>query len=186
MATTHLFTRRSQLLSIGIAFGAAFFAHMGSAVAQSTASSDPALDGQDRKFVEAAAQGGLAEVAMGEMAQKRGTHAQVKAFGVRMVNDHTKANGELKRVASTKGVALPTRLDKEQQEHADALGKLSGADFDRAYMEHMVDDHKKDVSNFETAAKSAKDADVKSFAARTLPTLKTHLELAQKTQAALK
>lgn len=66
------------------------------------------------------------------------------------------------------------------------LGKLSGNDFDKAYMKHMVDDHKKDVSEFEKASRSAKDPEVKAFAAKTLPTLKAHLQQAQTTYDAVR
>ena len=106
---------------------------------------------------------------------------EVKSFGNRMVTDHSKANDELKSIASSKGVSLPTALDKKHQKVADKLGKLSGPDFDRAYMKDMVKDHKEDVSDFRKEAKKAKDPDVQKFAQSTLPTLEEHLAMAQKT-----
>jgi putative membrane protein len=175
---------------------AALMAPMGYAAAQGAASgsmgagtssgASKALDSADRKFVDAAAQGSVAEVAMGQMAQQRGSNVQVKEFGQRMVIDHSKASDELKKVADAKGMKLPTAPASSHQHDADKLAKLSGTDFDRAYMKHMLDDHKKDVADFEKAAKSAKDADVKDFAARTLPTLQSHLQLAQSTYDAVK
>lgn len=186
MTSVTIVKTRRHYLAVSIAFGVALLVPMEGALAQATGERAMALDSQDRKFIETAAEGGLAEVTMGEIAQRRGANAQVKAFGQRMVEDHSKANSELKRVASAKGLPLPTSLDKGHQEHADALAKLSGADFDRAYMKHMVDDHQKTIKDFDTAAKTAKDADVKGFAARTLPTLNSHLELALKTQEAVK
>lgn len=185
MPTTQFFSRR-QLCIFGAALGATSMGPMGQAWAQGAASGVPALANADRKFVVEAAQGGLAEVAMGQMAQQRGSHAQVKAFGQRMAQDHSKANDDLKRVAVAKGVQLPATMGSAHQHYADRLGKLSGAEFDRAYMKHMIDDHKKDVSDFEKAAKTAKDTDVKDFATRTLPTLHSHQQLAQTTYDAVK
>lgn len=144
------------------------------------------LSASDRKFVEHAAIGGMTEVELGKLAQQKAASDQVKQFGSRMVEDHGKANDELKQVASTKGVALPGSLDKSHQQDVDRLGKMSGANFDKAYMKHMVSDHKKDVSDFQKASKSAKDADVKAFASKTLPTLQEHLKLAQTTESAAK
>jgi putative membrane protein len=99
-----------------------------------------------------------------------------------MVDDHSKANDQLKQIATSKGVNLPTELDRSTQRELDKLSKLSGAEFDREYMKHMVSDHKKDVSEFKSEANRAKDPDVKQFAASTLPTLQQHLDLAQWTE----
>ena len=128
----------------------------------------------DERFLKEAAQDNLAEVQLGELAQQRGGSDQVKEFGKRMAADHGKAVDELKQLASQKGVALPTALDRGHQREHDRLAKLSGAEFDRAYMKHMVKDHGKDVKAFDREATSGKDPDVKSWAARTLPTIKEH------------
>ena len=133
----------------------------------------------DRKFVEKAAAGGMAEVKLGQLAVDKGSSQAVKDFGKRMVDDHGKANDELKQLANQKGVTLPTTMDKSSQKEYDKLSKMSGADFDREYMKHMVSDHKKDVSEFKSQANKAKDPDVKQFAQKTLPTLEEHLKLAQ-------
>jgi len=140
----------------------------------------------DRKFIEKAAKGGMAEVEIGRLAQEKASSAQVMQFAKRMVDDHSKANDQLKGLAALKGVTLPSEMDKGDRRDMDKLAKKSGADFDREYMKHMVSNHKKDVSEFKDEAKSAKDADVKTFAASTLPTLEQHLELAKSTEAALK
>jgi putative membrane protein len=140
----------------------------------------------DRDFMEKAARGGMMEVEAGKVAQQKAQNEQVKAFGARMVQDHGKANEELKSVASSKGVTLPADMGKEHQAHIDKLQRLQGPQFDREYMSHMVKDHKKDVSEFEKTAKSAKDGEVKGFAAKTLPTLKEHLTLAQDTEKSVK
>jgi putative membrane protein len=136
----------------------------------------------DRKFLEEAAQGGMAEVELGKLAQQKAASDQVKQFGKKMADDHAKANEELKKIASNKGVNLPTDLSSSDRREYDKLQKKSGADFDREYMKEMVSDHKKDVKDFQSEAKSAKDADIKNFAASTLPTLQQHLDLAQQTE----
>jgi putative membrane protein len=136
----------------------------------------------DRKFMEKAAIGGMAEVQMGQLAKERGMSDEVKSFASRMVTDHSKANDELKSLAAAKGVTLPTDTDKKHKSKMDKLAKLSGPDFDRAYMKDMVKDHKEDVEEFRKEAKKSKDADVKKFAASTLPTLEEHLAMAEKTR----
>jgi len=142
-----------------------------------------ALSAQDRKFVTEAAQGGMAEVEMGRVASERGSSADVKAFGRRMMDDHTKANEKLKQVARDKGVTLPTDLPAEMKQERDMLSKLSGAEFDKMYMSHMVKDHQKTVASFEKEAEGGQDQAVRAFAQETLPTLREHLRLAQDTAA---
>lgn len=155
----------------------------GEALAQT---SRPELSRGDRRFIENAAMGGMAEVELGRMAQQRAADAQVKSFAGTMVQDHGKANEELMSLAAAKGVKLQTQLDRSHQRESDRLAKRSGADFDRDYMDHMVDDHKKDVSDFEKAAKGARDPEVKAWAAKTLPTLQAHLTSARSIQGSLK
>jgi len=147
---------------------------------------DGAMSSGDKKFMEKAAAGGMAEVELGQLAQQKAYSDQVKQFGARMAQDHSKANEELKQLATSKGVQVPASLDKDAQKDKAKLEKLSGADFDREYMKMMVDDHKDDVSAFEKTAKSGKDPELKSFAAKTLPTLQEHKQLAQTTYAAVK
>jgi putative membrane protein len=141
--------------------------------------SNAKLDRSDRKFVEEAANGGLTEVELGKLAQQKASNAQVKEFGARMVQDHSKANDELKQLAQSKGVDVPAAPGKSQQKELDKLNKLTGSKFDHEYMAHMLSDHRKDVSEFQKVSKSSKDSDVKAFADKTLPTLQEHLKLAQ-------
>ena len=143
-----------------------------------TAASDK-LAASDRKFLEKAAQGGIAEVELGKLATQKAQSDDVKKFGQKMVDDHSKANDQLKQLASQKGVTLPTTMDRSSQKEYDRLSKLSGSDFDQEYMKHMVSDHKKDVSEFKSEASKAKDADLKQWAQTTLPVLEEHLKLAQ-------
>jgi putative membrane protein len=140
----------------------------------------------DAGFVTKAAQGGMAEVNLGTMAAQKAASADVKTFGNTMVTDHSKANDELKQLAASKGVTLPADVGKENQDVADKLGKLTGAAFDKAYMKDMVEDHEKDVKDFEKASKSAKDPDLKAWAAKTLPTLQGHLKMAKDTARKVK
>ena len=167
--------------------GASSSGATGSSSSGSRASSDSdKVARADRKFIETAAEGGMAEVQLGQLAAQKGQSDQVKQFGQKMVDDHTKANDQLKQIASTKGVTLPTDLKSADKREMDRLSKLSGAEFDREYMKHMVSDHKKDVSDFQKEAKSGKDAEVKSFASQTVPVLQQHLQLAQSTDAAVR
>lgn len=133
----------------------------------------------DEAFLKKAAQGGMAEVELGQLAVQHASSEQVKKFGQRMVDDHTKANDQLKQVAEQEHVKLPTQPDAKDKATKARLEKLSGKQFDDAYMKDMVKDHKKDVAEFARVSKDAKDPDVKSFAQQTLSTLREHLTLAQ-------
>lgn len=133
----------------------------------------------DTKFMKAAAEGGLAEVSLGQLAAEKASSSKVKKFGQRMVDDHSKANDELKQLASQKNVDLPQDLNAKDKATKAALDKLSGEQFDQAYMKDMVKDHKKDVSDFRRESKAAHDPDIKKFASQTLPTLEDHLKQAE-------
>jgi putative membrane protein len=139
----------------------------------------------DHTFVMNAAKGGMAEVELGKLASDKGTSDQVKQFGQKMADDHAKANDELKTLAQNKHITLPTEMDAKDKALRDRLSKLSGAAFDRAYMRAMVTDHRKDVNEFKVESKSGKDPDVKEWASKTLPTLETHLKMAQDTTQAV-
>ncbi|ANH81880.1 hypothetical protein A8C56_13660 [Niabella ginsenosidivorans] len=131
---------------------------------------------EDAKFAVDAASGGMAEVQLGELAQNKGTDPRVKEFGKLMVTDHTRANDELKMLAATKNITLPPAPDNDKQKAAADLSSKSGSDFDKAYIKQMVEDHRKTIDLFEDAQKNAKDADIKAFAVKTLPVLRTHLQ----------
>jgi len=140
----------------------------------------------DEAFIKKAAAGGMAEVQLGKLAQDKGGDQKVKEFGERMVKDHSAANDELKQIASSKGVSLPGQMDPESQKTYDRLQKMDGAQFDRSYISDMVSDHHKDIAAFENEAKNGKDADVKAFARKTLPTLKEHLRMAESDHKSVK
>jgi putative membrane protein len=139
------------------------------------------MSNEDKEFVVSAGMGGLAEVQMGNLALQKASNVDVKAFAQRMVSDHSKANAELAQLATTKGLALATELADAHESAFEHLNGLSGAEFDKAYMQHMVADHEKDVAAFDKASTSATDTDLKAWAGKTLPTLKEHLEQAKTT-----
>ena len=144
------------------------------------------LSNPDSTFAMKAAQGGMAEVQMGQLATQKASSPDVKNFGQQMVTDHTNANDQLKDLASKKSLTLPTSMDAKDQATYDRLSKLSGPEFDRAYMADMVRDHREDVTAFERESKSGSDTDMKDFATKTLPTLRHHLEMAETTNTKVK
>jgi putative membrane protein len=139
-----------------------------------------------RSFVKEAAEGAATEVALGRVAQEKGSSDAVKQFGKRMVDDHSKAAEELKQAAAMARIAVPSETPKKAKKAQDKLSKLSGAEFDRAYAKMMVSDHKVDVKDFENEARNGAIPAVRSFAANTLPTLKEHLKLAEELYASVR
>lgn len=189
--------QNARLSLLSVCIGAALSAGAGGAAAQAatgassagamkSAAGSTSMPGADKAFVQKAAIGGMAEVEMGKLAQQKASNDQVKQFGARMVEDHSKANDELKQVTSGKGMTLPTDLDAKKKNTMAKLQQLSGAQFDRAYMDEMVSDHRATVAEFRKESTSGKDSDVKSFAGKTLPKLEDHLKMAQSTAAAVK
>jgi putative membrane protein len=140
------------------------------------------MTASDKTFVREAAQGGMAEVQLGQLAEQKATNPDVKKFGERMVTDHSKANKELEQVAERDGIPLPKKLDAKDQMLKDRLEKLSGPAFDRAYMQNMVKDHQHDVTQFEHEARDGQNTDVKEFATQTTPILKSHLREAERVE----
>jgi len=131
----------------------------------------------DKKFVMDAATGGMAEVQLGKLAADKATNPDVKQFGQRMADDHSKANDELKALASKESIDLPASLDAKHQATVDRLSKLSGADFDKAYVKEMVKDHDMDVKEFQKEAQNGQNTSVRDFASKTLPTLQEHQKM---------
>lgn len=138
-----------------------------------------AQSNRDQNFVNSASQGGMAEVKLGQLAASKGQNPKVKEFGQRMVDDHSKANNELTAIVQRKNLTAPSGLTSKDQALMDRLQGLSGAEFDKAYMNAMVKDHETDIAEFEKEANSGSDEDFKNFAAKTLPTLKEHLNMAR-------
>jgi putative membrane protein len=103
-----------------------------------------------------------------------------------MVTDHGKANAELMNIAKTKNIMLPATLDAEHQAKSDSLSKLSGAAFDKGYVEVMIEGHKKTLALMQSEAANGKDAELKAFAAKTAPVVQMHLDHIQKIHDSLK
>uniref|UniRef100_F4CBR8 Outer membrane protein-like protein n=1 Tax=Sphingobacterium sp. (strain 21) TaxID=743722 RepID=F4CBR8_SPHS2 len=139
-----------------------------------------ATETEDAKFATEAASGGLAEVELGKLAEQKASDAKVKEFGAMMVKDHSKANEELKALAAKKNIALPAAPAEEKQKKMQEISAKTGADFDKAYVEEMLADHKKDVTLFEEASNKVQDPEMKQFIDKTLPVLRTHLDHIQK------
>ncbi len=132
----------------------------------------------DEDFIIEAASGGMMEVELGRYAQQNSQNSRVKQFGAMMVRDHSKANEELRSIASGKNVTISDMEDSHRRKMTD-LQEKSGEDFDDAYIREMVDDHEKDVDKFKKFAKDGKNPDLKAFAAKTLPVLLMHLDSAK-------
>ncbi len=144
------------------------------------------LTSKDYKFASDAAQGGMQEVQLGQLAKEKAGSQAVRDFGDRMVTDHQKANDDLKQIVQRKGALLPTTISHHENSTLEHLQKLSGAEFDKAYVSDMLRDHKKDVKEFEKASQDLSDPDLKAFAAKTLPTLQEHLSMVQNLEAQIK
>lgn len=127
-------------------------------------------------FTTTAASGGMMEVEAAQVAQKSGSSKEVKDLATTILNDHNKANAELKRIAQGKNITVPTSMMPEHQSHLDMLRAKTGAEFDRAYLEMMDQDHAKDIEMFRQASTTLTDAELKAFATKTLPVLQKHHE----------
>jgi len=140
---------------------------------------------EDHDFAVEAASGGMSEVKLGHLALQKGNSNAVKSFGEKMITDHTKASDDLRQIAGEESIQLPEDMPKKEQALYDRLSKLQGMQFDRAYVQSVVKDHKKDVSAFEKETSSGSDPKLKDFANRTLPTLKDHLREAKEIEHAV-
>ena len=143
-----------------------------------------ALSEADRKFIQAATLGGLMEVELGKVALRKSANDRVREMAQNIIDDHTRANERLQALVRAKGVDTPAQLDSKHQKQVDRLQKLSADRFDREYTALMVSDHKEDIKEFNRAAAHAGDADLKQFAAGTLPTLEQHLRMAESVKLA--
>lgn len=151
----------------------------GNATPNSRANTEDGAQAADREFVTKAVAGGMLEVKLGELAQQKASAADVKQFGQHMVDDHGKANTELKQLAEMKNVPVATELKGDEKKMYDKMAALSGEDFDKQYITGMIRDHKDDIADFEKEAKEGKDTETKAWASKTLPTLKSHYEMIQ-------
>jgi putative membrane protein len=166
---------------VALTFAMLAAAGLGPALAQTQdpGGAQPRRPLTDQEFAAQAAIGGMAEVSTAQLALQRATSADVKKFAQRMLDDHSKANRELTSLATSKQIALPRTVDQKHRAMADRLARLQGAEFDREYMKGQVKDHKEAVDLFQAEADQGRDADLKAWASRTLPTLKEHLKMAR-------
>lgn len=141
-------------------------------------SSVQALDTADKAFIKKAASGGMLEVQLGNLAETNAKSPDVKAFGEMMVTDHTKANDNLKQIASQLNETPPTDLLPQHAQHKKMLSAQKGAAFDKSYMKMMVEDHNEDIADFKKASQS-NNSKIKDFASQTLPVLQKHLDSAK-------
>lgn len=141
---------------------------------------------KDQEFIEDAAHSGLMEVELGRYAQQNAQNPRVKNYAAMMVKDHSKANDELKALAAQKNITVPTALDDKHMEKMNDMKEKRGAEFDKAYMNEMADEHEKDVDKFKRHAENGNDPDIKAFAAKTLPILLMHQDSAKNIRDFLK
>ena len=162
--------------SVSATLGMIFLA-VGLLIAVPGANAATTVSKTDQDFILAAAQGGMTEVKLGELAAQKGTRDDVKAFGQMMVKDHTAINDDLKALAAQKGVTLPDSLNAKHQGMVDKMAALTGSAFDDAYIAAMIKDHKKDAKAFKAESDATKDADIKSFVDKSIPVVEEHLKL---------
>jgi putative membrane protein len=137
------------------------------------------VDDNAKNFAKEAAEGGMMEVQLGNIAEKNAASQSVKDFGKMMVDDHTKINDNMKDLAAKKNVTLPTTVSSGQQKDIDKLSKKNGNDFDKDYVSMMINDHKKDIAEFKKSGDKITDPDFKDFVIKTLPILQKHLDSIQ-------
>lgn len=185
------------LLAVALSFGASQAQTTGSGTSATGGQSAPAaqpgagtrnlpdkkdqIARADRKFIEEAANSGMFEVQVAQLAASKATDANVKSFASMLVDHHTAANNELTKIANAKGVELPAAPKRALRRDIEQLGKKSGAEFDRDFVRDVgIKAHEKDIKLFQKASKDVKDAELKAFVDKTLPTLQEHLAAAQK------
>jgi len=144
-----------------------------------TGASGATLNDKDKDFVTTAGKGGKAEVELAQDALAHAQNADVKSFAQKLVDDHTKANDELSQYATAHGVTIPSEMEGKAKEAKERLMKLTGKNFDQAFVKQMVEDHQSTIKAFEDESKNGTDADLKSWVDKTLPTLRDHLKMAQ-------
>jgi putative membrane protein len=150
------------------------------ATKDSTAATGSKTADVDTKFTSEAGVGGMMEVELGKLAQSKAVAPEVVELANMMVLDHTKANNELKAIAAIKKIKVPTILDEKHRKDYEKLSKMARSEFDKAYTEYMVKDHKEDIDKFKAEAEKGKDAELKGFAGKHVPILQHHLQLAEK------
>ena len=166
--------------AVGSLLLAATAAFLPASGAQSHGAQSPA-----QSFLEKAAERQQVEIALGQLANERAADQQVKQFGSQMIEHHRKAHAEIQQLAANEGVLLSTELTGKHKDKKEEIGRLSGRDFDKAYMAFMLRDHRNDVKECERHVRGIKDPQLRQWAERTLPVLKQHLQQAQQIASAI-
>lgn len=133
----------------------------------------------DKVFIQSVALRGMRQIEIARIAVDKATNPAVKEYATKVVDEQSKATGALKRIAGRESITIPGSLDSKQQAEVDSLAKLSGADFDRAYMKDQVRTHERSLRDFQREMRDGQDDNVKAFAARVLPLVQEHLQTAQ-------
>lgn len=177
---------RNRLTTFGLAVAAVLMC-MGMCMPVAAQDGMTKMSAADKKFMMMAAMGGMAEVEMGRLALEKSSSDAVKQYAQKMIDDHTAANNELMQVASSKGVTLPTQPDAKHMAMMSKMQKLSGMEFDMMYVkESGVKDHEGMEKLLMKESMSGKDMDAKAFAAKTLPTVRMHLQMARDMMTSMK
>ena len=175
-------TKQKSVLAaalVAAAMSAPLWAKPATSAKPVTSATTQGVSNADRKWMMAAADGQMKEISLGNLVVRRASNAKVKQFAQHMVQDHTKALGELQKLAKSKGVALPTELGKKNRDTYDHMAKLSPSRLSHDYIENMVEDHYKDVKDFSHEARHGQDKDVRAWAKKTTPVLQMHLQMAR-------
>jgi len=158
----------------------------GNSTTSATPAIPPSVSKGDQDFAVNTANAGMTEIQAGQMAEQKGMAKDVKDYGAMMVKDHTAAADKLKMIAASKNLTLPATVSSDMQKNLDDLSKKEGKDFDKAYIDMMISDHKKVISAFEDESKNGSDADIRGFADSTLHVLRHHLDEAEKCHKMMK
>ena len=150
----------------------------GSSTTPGRGNTQSSLSSTDRNFINQAAQLGMLEVQLGQLAMQRGSSNTVKQYGQRMVNEHTQANQQLMQLSSQKGVTPSTNLDNQHKAAINRISSLSGKSFDNAYMEEMINSHNQAIALFQAQSQQGQDPDLKAWATKLVPNLQAHLQMA--------
>ncbi len=148
--------------------------------AQSSNTSNAKMNSTDQNFVTQAAQDGMGEVAIVKVAEQKATDPQVKNLAKKLLDDHNKADDQLKDIASKQDITLPSDMSQQDKDRVDRLSKLSGKQFDQAFLKEQVKDHQKDIQAFQNEANNGQDPQLKQWAQNKLSVLRDHLQMAQK------
>lgn len=163
------------------AAGAAPAAQPGTGTRNTETRKDDALARADRKFIQEAAEHGMFEVQIAELASSKASNADVKSFATTLANDHKNANNELVQLANSKKIEVPAAPPRAKRNEIEKLGKLTGAEFDRRFVRNVgIKEHEKGIKKFEKASEKTKDPQLKAWIDKTLPKLREHLAAAQK------